>query len=142
VVLQVIRSRRGAPLPFRPVLWQGTCVGGVAGFTSTLAHAAGPVVNMYMLPQQMPKERFVATTLLYFWIGNQLKLLPYFSLGLLDMRAAGGAAVFVPAVIGGTLLGILLNRLVGQRQFTGVVYALLFFTGLNLLIDGSRKLWF
>ena len=36
----------------------------VAGTTSTLGHAAGPVVAMYMLPQQMPKGRYVATTAL------------------------------------------------------------------------------
>lgn len=141
VALQVIRARRTKPLPFRPILWQGTAVGAVAGITSTLAHAAGPVVNMYMLPQQMSKERFVSTTLLYFWIGNQVKLIPYGALGMLNADSLGGAACFLPAVVAGTVLGVALNRKVGQRQFTGVVYVLLALTGVHLVIGAVDKLW-
>lgn len=142
VILQAIRARRAEPLPFRPVLWQGTCVGTAAGFTSTLAHAAGPIANMYMLPQRLPKEQFVASTLLYFWIGNQIKLVPYWFLGLLNTDSMGGFLAFVPAVVVGTALGVYLNRRVGHRQFLGVVYVLLALTGVHLLVTAARTLWF
>ena len=32
-----------------------------AGFSTTVANAAGPVMNMYLLTQKLPKEVFVAT---------------------------------------------------------------------------------
>jgi len=142
VVLQVVGLRRREPLPFRPVLWQGACVGAAAGLTSTLAHAAGPIANMYMLPQRMAKEQFVASTLLYFWIGNQIKLLPYGCLGLLSADSVGGSLAFLPAVVAGTALGVYLNRRVGQKQFLGVVYVLLALAGAHLVINAVQKLWF
>lgn len=142
VVLQVIRRRRKEPIAFRPVLWQGTCVGAAAGLTSTMAHAAGPIATIYLLPQRLAKEQFVATTLLYFWIGNQIKLIPFFFLGLLSENAMRGALTFSPAVVLGTILGVLLNRRVGHREFMGIVYVLLALTGVHLIYGAAVKLWF
>jgi hypothetical protein len=65
VAFQAIQALRKEPVTFRPVFWQATGAGTAAGFTSTLAHAAGPVTAMYLLPQRMPKEQYVATTVLY-----------------------------------------------------------------------------
>jgi len=133
VTLQVARWLRKHPLTFRPVFWQGTAAGATAGFTSTLAHAGGPVVSMYLLPQGMPKARYVATTVLYYWAGNLIKLPPYILLGWLNYEALGGCGLLLPAVGGGALLGLLLHRLVGERSFTGIVYTLLALAGVDLL---------
>lgn len=141
VVLQAIKSLRSKPLAFRPVFWQATSVGAVAGLTSTLAHAAGPIVTMYLLPQKMPKERFVATTVLYYWLGNQIKLVPYFALGMISARTFSASALLVPAVAIGVVLGIFLHRKVGQRQFTGIIYTLLALAGLHLIIKSTAALW-
>jgi uncharacterized membrane protein YfcA len=141
VVLQGVRALRAKPVAFRPGFWGGTATGAVAGYTSTLAHAGGPVVTMYMLPQQMPKGTFVATTVLYYWIGNQLKLPFYFTLRLIDTNTLGGSLVLLPAVVGGTLLGIFLHYRVKQRQFTGIIYALLALAGADLIRKAVEKLF-
>ena len=133
VGLQLLRSLRKDPLPFRPVLWQASAVGAAAGLTSTLAHAGGPVVTMYLLPQQMPKGRFVATTVLYYWAGNLLKVPTYVALGLLNYEALRASVLLVPAVVAGALLGIFLHHRFGQRSFTGVVYVLLTLAGADLV---------
>ena len=141
VVLQVIKSLRTKPPAFRPVFWQATSVGALAGLTSTLAHVAGPIVTMYLLPQKMPKERFVATTVLYYWIGNQIKLVPYFVLGMLTARTFFASVLLMPAVAAGVVLGIYLHRKVGQKQFIGIIYALLALAGLHLMITSIATLW-
>lgn len=140
VALRVLRSLRGEVLTFRPVLWQGAGVGAAAGFTSTLAHAAGPMVQMYMLAQRMPKERFVATTILYFWIGNQLKLVPYAMLGMLNPDSLRGSACFVPAILAGTAAGIWLHRRVGDRQFTVAVHVLILASGAAMVVKSLQVL--
>jgi len=140
VAIQIFRALRPKPLPFRPVWWQGTAVGSLAGFTSTLAHGAGPIVTMYMLPQGLPKEKFVASTVLYYWIGNLIKLPPYFLLGMLDGRTFLLSATLVPAVAVGVALGIFLHKRVGQKQFTGVVYVLLALAGGQLVFSACRSL--
>lgn len=141
VALQAVRALRSRPLEFRPVFWQGTLVGTAAGFTSTLAHAAGPVVSMYMLPQGMAKGQYVASTVLYYWFGNLIKLPVYVALALIDYESIGASVSLLPAVVGGALLGLLLHRRIGQRSFTGVVYVLLALAGADLIRKGATALW-
>jgi hypothetical protein len=133
VLLQAFRALRSRPLEFRPVLWQGSVFGVLAGYTSTLAHSAGPVATMYMLPQRMPKGRYVASTVLYYAIGNELKVIPYWQLGMLQTQVWAGALALLPAVVAGTLLGLFLHKRVGQRSFNLVVYALLALAGIDMI---------
>jgi len=140
VALQAVRSIRGRPLAFRPDLRHGALAGTAAGLTSTLAHAAGPIVGMYMLPQQMPKGRYVASTALYFWIANQLKLAPYLAERMINTETLGAGLVLLPAIAAGAALGILLHKKVGQRHFTGIVYTLLAVAGVGLCYKGAEAL--
>jgi len=134
VILQVIRQKRGESLPFRPVLWQATSVGTIAGLTSTMAHAAGPIVTMFLLPQRMDKQRFVATTALFYWFGNQIKLVPYWFLGMLSLQTLGANLVLAPSVIAGAFLGVYLHHKLDERQFQWIVYVLVTLTGLDLIL--------
>jgi len=140
VGLQVYRARGGRNTPFRPVFWQGSCIGATAGFTSMMAHAAGPITSMYLLSQRMEKGRFVASTILFFWIGNALKLGPYWHLGLVSGDSLGAGLLFVPAVVAGTPLGLFLHHRVGRKQFTIVVYTLLTLAGGHLIWKAVRFL--
>jgi uncharacterized membrane protein YfcA len=140
VMLQVARSLRGRALAFKPVAWQGAVAGTTAGFTSTLSHAAGPVVAMYLLPQQMPKDRYVATTALFFFIANQLKLAPYFHLKMINLSTLGACLLLVPGVIVGGAAAGWLHRKLDERQFTSVVYVLLGMAGIQLIWDAWGKL--
>jgi len=140
VALHVIRGIRGKPLMFRPVLWQATVAGSAAGMSSTLAHAAGPVIAMYLLPQQMPKGQYVASTALFFWIANQTKLIPYFAEGMINTSTLGAGLLLVPAIAAGGLLGKLLHNRVNQAQFNGIVYGLLALAGLWLTWQGVEGL--
>jgi len=140
VILQAARALRANPIRFRPVLWQATGIGAAAGLTSTLAHVGGPFVSMYMLPQGMPKGRFVASTVLYYWIGNQIKLVPYFALGMIHTQSLGASVSLLPAVIAGVALGVFLHRRVGEKQFTGLVYVLLAMAGAQMIFKACRDL--
>jgi hypothetical protein len=141
VALQAARAWRGRALTFRPGRWHGAGFGAVAGVTSTLAHAAGPVTTMYLLPQGMPKGTFVATTVVFYWIINQFKLLPYVALGMIDRASLLASAALVPAVVAGTFLGLFLHRRVPQRPFTAVVYVLLALAGAHLTGTALAALW-
>ena len=59
-VLARRRRPRGNPPDFpQSAGWLG---GGVAGFTSFIAHAGGPPINMYLLRRPLNRTDFVATT--------------------------------------------------------------------------------
>ncbi len=140
VALQTIRALRTRPPAFRPGPWQGTLAGSIAGFTSALSHGAGPVVTMYLLPQQMPKGAYVATTVFYFWLNNLLKLPGYLALGLVSGASLHASAVLIPGVVLGAVLGLALHKKIPQKKFIAVVYVLLALAGVNLLIDAIRML--
>jgi len=138
VVIQLYRFRRERSDPdnlvaYQPRTWHGVGLGTLAGFTSTLAHAGGPLVLLYLLPQKLEKEIFVGTIIKYFFVGNVVKLIPYFHQGLFTVPRAVLAGVLVPAVVLGTLAGVLLNRKFGDRTFRAVVYVLAACVGVYLL---------
>jgi uncharacterized membrane protein YfcA len=141
VALQGVRALRGGLKAFRPVPWHGFAAGSAAGVTSTLSHSAGPITTMFLLPQNMPKGRYVATTTLYYWIGNQAKLLPYWLLGQLNRDSLGGALALAPAVIAGALLGLFLHNRVNQKWFSLIVYVLLVVVGTDLVVRALASLW-
>ncbi len=141
VALQIIRFFRGNLGAFRPTFIHGWFFGSVGGLVSTLTNAAGPITAMFLLPQQMPKGRYVATTVLYAWIGNQIKLIPYFFLGMLSAPSLSADAALLPAVVGGALLGVFLHHRVNEKRFGVIVHVLLGAVGLHLTVTSAWKLW-
>ena len=96
---------------------------------------------MYLLPQRLPKGRYVATTVLYYWIGNQMKLIPYYERDLLAVPALAAALGLVPAVVGGALLGVFLHNRVNEKVFRVIVHVLLGGVGLHLVAAAAPKLF-
>ena len=140
VLLRVVQWLQGKKWKFRPVLWMGVTGGALIGFVSALAHAAGPVASMYLLSMSMPKKRFVATTVLLFWIINQIKVIPYLHLGMIETRSIMLGLYLVPAAILGSVLGKWLNSRVNQRFFSVIVYTLLTAAGIHLIFKAVSLL--
>lgn len=114
----------------------GIASGGIAGFTSFIAHAGGPPVSMYLLRRPLDRTEFVGTTVLFFAIVNYVKLVPYAWLGQLDATNLSTSLVLAPLAPLGVAIGVYLHRRVSDRLFFGVVYVLLFLVGLRLVRDG------
>jgi uncharacterized membrane protein YfcA len=105
-----------------------------AGVTSTLAHAAGPIMSMYYLPMRMPKMQFVATTAAYFWLLNALKLIPFVAYGQIKSDTLSSAGVVLPAIPLGVAAGYGLVHVLRPQVYMGLIYTLLFVTSLTLII--------
>ena len=120
----------------RPSAVEGLLMGAASGFGSTLAHAGGPPAAMYVLPQKLPRDLFVGTTVTFFAGLNLIKVVPYYGLGLWKASDVWTILMLVPLSFLGVRLGLLLNRRFTDTWFTRVVYALLFATGLKLVLHG------
>lgn len=139
VVFQATRALIvGALTGRRPRSGEGLLMGALAGFTSTLAHAGGPPTAIYLLPQRLPRELFVGTTVIFFASINLIKLVPYYELGLLRSGNLATTLLLAPLSYVGVRLGILLSRRFEERWFSRVVYAILLLTGAQLI--GGRSL--
>jgi uncharacterized membrane protein YfcA len=121
----------------RPPAAEGVAMGAIAGFTSTLAHAGGPPVTIFLLPQKMPRDLFVGTTVIFFAAINQIKLIPYLGLGILDSGHLLTILLLSPLSYAGVRLGIYLNRRFTEVWFNRVVYGVLLLTGLQLMAGRS-----
>jgi len=112
----------------------------LSGYTSTLAHAGGPPMSIYLLPQQMDKALLVGTTVVFFTFINYVKLIPYTLLGLFDSQNLATSAVIAPLGLLGIYCGVWLRKIVPEVLFYRICYAFLFVTGAKLLYDGASKL--
>lgn len=132
---------------FQPGHGLGIPFGIGAGITSTFAHGAGPVVSMFLIPQRLPKEIYVGTTVLVFtWI-NWIKL-PFFCLdrsalawdwlpaeSIINARTLATSAPFLPLIPVGVWLGVWLNRRIPESSFLNVIYVLVLLAGLQLIFN-------
>ncbi len=126
----------GAPAPRstpRGFFWST-----LAGLTSTIAHAGGPPLSVYLLPQRLDKAVLVGTTVIFFAVINVVKLVPYAWLGLLDARNLTTSLALSPIAPLGIWLGIFLMRRLSQEAFYRVAYAMLLAVGLKLAYDGMK----
>jgi uncharacterized membrane protein YfcA len=122
--------------PAAPSRRAGSLWAALSGFTSFVAHAGGPPLSVYLLPQNMDKTLFVGTTVIYFAFVNYLKLIPYSFLGQFSGENLLTSLLLLPLAPAGMWLGIWLHRRVAERLFYQTVYVMLAVVGLKLLYDG------
>jgi len=119
---------------------KGSFWGAMAGFTSFIAHAGGPPVSVYLLPQRLDKRLFVGTTVLFFITVNYAKLVPYAWLGQFPAGNLLTSLALAPLAPLGIRLGLWLRDRVSQVWFYRACYSFLLITGLKLLHD-ALPLW-
>jgi uncharacterized protein len=133
VVFQVTREALFKRLEQHPPsnLW-GAILGMLGGFTSMIAHVGGPLVTIYLLPQNLGRELFVGTSITLFFITNIFKLPLYGLLGLLHVGNALTILLLLPLTFMGSRLGLYLNKRFSNLWFNRVMYLFLTLTALQL----------
>ncbi len=136
------RTWRRGPVtePHQPKPWQNHVTGAFAAASSTLAHAAGPIITLYLLPQGIGRDLFIGTGAIYFFIVNTCKLPVYWFGGQFKHASPLFAAGFLPLVIAGACFGWWLKNHINDKLFSKIVYCLTFGLGWYLLIDAAAKL--
>lgn len=112
----------------------------VSGLTSTIAHAGGPPLSVYLLPQRLDKAVLVGTTVVFFAVINAVKLVPYAWLELFDARNLTTSIALAPLAPIGIWAGYSLMRRVPEDLFYRICYALLAVVGVRLLWEGIAAL--
>lgn len=118
-------------LPHHPVFAGG--VGITAGFATTLGNAAGPIMNIYLLARELPKEAFVGTAAGYFFIVNVLKLPIFAARGMITRDSLLFNLAVCPAVTAGAWIGARWVSRLSPRRFLALVFALTAAAAVRLL---------
>jgi uncharacterized membrane protein YfcA len=112
----------------------------VSGYTSTVAHAGGPPMSIYLLPQRLDKALLAGTAVVFFAVMNYVKLVPYFWLGLFDARNLATAAALAPVGVLGIFAGVWVRTRISEALFYRLCYGFLLVTGGKLLYDSVTRL--
>jgi len=117
LVLEVVRQR--LDLEHIPHQWWfvGT-MGLLAGFATMIAHAAFPVMSIYLVSQGMVKREFIGTAAWFFLILNVAKLPIYWALGgMITPETLQFDLLVAPLAIVGGLLGVVVLNRIPQKLF-------------------------
>ncbi|MFN6954293.1 MAG: sulfite exporter TauE/SafE family protein [Acetobacteraceae bacterium] len=132
------QRRGGRPAPARgPVSrWRALLAGAGSGVTTTLAHAGGPPLSLYLLRRDLTPAVYAGTTSLFFTAANVLKVGPWLLAAPPTPEVWALMALCVPVCWAGVTAGVALHgRLPADRLFWWC-HLLLIGVALKLLWDG------
>jgi uncharacterized membrane protein YfcA len=134
------RQYRGDEHKLLPEPLRSWITGSFTGVSTTLAHAAGPVVAMYLLPLKPERRAFVGTTALFFFIANTAKLPTYYFAKQFEHAELGFTVRFLPFVVIGAMVGFWLVKNFTNQGYLKFVYWATFGIGVYLVVDSTVTL--
>jgi len=126
--------KRGAEAAIPTQWWFAALIGLLAGATTMLTNAAGPIMLVYLLAMRLPKNAFLGTSGWYFLILNCVKVPFSISLGLITPQSLVLDLALSGVVIAGAIAGLLAAKRIPEKAFTIIVKILALAVGLNLII--------
>lgn len=127
------RRRKGGELAEHGA-WFAPTIGVLAGFTTLVANAAGPLMAIYLLAMRLPKMEYMGTGAVYFMLMNLFKVPFMMDLGLVNAASFQLNLWLAPAVLAGALLGKVILVKIDQRLFENIALGLAGLAGLKLLV--------
>lgn len=113
---------------------KGIVFGTLAGFTTMVANAGGPVTSMYFMTEGFPVRLFLGTTAWFYLIINLVKLPFSLGLGMLNTSQLPMIAAGVPVIVATVFLGRWASGRIKRSVFNALIVILTIITGLVLLI--------
>ncbi len=120
---------------YRPGLRVAIPTGIAAGFCSAIAHAAGPIVNLYVFAQGLGKSLFVGTVAWTFALINITKLPFFFGVGLMQKDVLLFDLVLIPLVPIGSYMGKWMHTRVSEKLFNRIIFVLVLLAAIQLIFD-------
>lgn len=107
--------------------------GAISGITSTLIHAGGPPINIYLIAKALPKLTWLATSAIFFGVMNVVKVIPYSLTGQWNAEILWLSLILVPVAYLGIWLGHKVQHRFSEQHFMQICRVLLFVSGVLLL---------
>ena len=107
----------------------------ISGFTSFCVHAGGTPVSIYLLPLILKKEIYVGTRIIFFTFMNLIKLPFYINLSMTNFVTFKQSVVLFPVAFIGILIGYKLLRVIDEKLFYNILYALILVSSTKLIFD-------
>jgi len=133
LALHVLRRRGAAGHETEHGAWFAPAIGVLAGFTTLVANAAGPLMAIYLLAMRLPKMDYVGTGAVFFLVLNLFKVPFMVHLDLINAASFQLNLLLAAPVLLGTFLGRKILARIDQKVFETAVLLLGAAAGLRLL---------
>jgi len=124
---------KGEDAPVPTQWWFAVALGFMAGVTTMMANAAGPVMIIYLLAMRLPKVEFVGTGAWFFFVVNWLKVPFSANLELMTAESVKLNLMMLPFIAIGAVAGIFLLKRIPQKAFNVIVQILAAAAAIKLL---------
>lgn len=132
-IWKMLQTRRGETQAAPSRHWAAP-IGVAAGFTTMIANAAGPIMQLYLLAMRLPKMVFIGTGAWYFLLMNVFKV--PFAIGQ-DMVNSDNAMLslsLIPAAVLGGICGPYIVKQISQKWFEWLILVFIFVSAVMLLL--------
>lgn len=126
-------SKKDLPVPKGK--WFPAFVGIIAGFTSMVGNAAGPVMSVYLLSLSFDRQRFIGTAAWFFFFINLIKL-PFhiFMWETVSLATLKYTFAMIPFILVGAWLGIYFIKKINEKVFKWLVIITTFIAAIRLIM--------
>lgn len=115
--------------------WFPLIMGVLAGITTMMANAAGPIMLIYLLAMRLPKHAFIGTGAWCFLLLNAFKIPFSWDQGLITAESLWLNAMMAPVIIVSGLAGVWLARFVPEKSFAWMVQVLAALGAVQLVLS-------
>lgn len=124
-----LANRRSGPL-------MAMVMGGISGASSSLIHAGGPPLNMYLATLQLPRALWISTAAVFFACLNLSKVFSYAWIGLWTGEILFASLILAPVAVLGVLAGHRIQQRISDALFQRTVMIALAVSGIVLIFQG------
>jgi uncharacterized membrane protein YfcA len=124
---------KGEDAPVPTQWWLAAGLGFMAGVTTMMANAAGPIMIIYLLAMRLPKVEFVGTGAWFFFVVNWLKVPFSANLNLMTAESVKLNLMMLPFIAIGAVAGIFFLKRIPQKAFNAIVQILAAAAAIKLL---------
>jgi hypothetical protein len=116
-------------------LWIAAILGTVAGFSTMVGNAAGPLMSLYLLSMGLEKNQLIGTAAWFFFVVNVIKV-PFHVLfwGTIAAETLFIDLLVVPVIVGGVFLGLWLVRRIPEKAYRYFIIVSTTIVSIRLLI--------
>ncbi len=105
----------------------------LGGIASTVAHAGGLMMSVFMFQKNTGSRVFVGTLVFFFALTNLFKIGAYMKIQIITSQVMLMVAALSPVIILGGFVGNYLNKRIPQEMFRIMILLIIFFIGLRIL---------
>ncbi|MBT8114899.1 MAG: sulfite exporter TauE/SafE family protein [Arenicella sp.] len=127
------QHQRQPTIPTSPLF--GYSIGIIGGFATMVGNLAGPIMILYLLAMQFPKNQFIGTAAWFFLVINVLKI-PFhvFAWQTITVNSFLLDAILIPAIAAGAYLGIAIVKNIPENVYRWFVIVMTLIAALAMVL--------